>query len=75
MGQFRRLVFEYALKAKSKDEVFDQMLQLAKCQARGARSGPRGSSPEPAGRSPPRLRTGAAGRQQERAERVPGAIP
>ena len=33
MGQFRRLVFEYALKVKSKDEVFDEMLQLAQAAA------------------------------------------
>ena len=32
------------------------------------------AGPQPAGRSPPRLRTGAAGRQQERAQRLPRAI-
>ena len=33
-----------------------------------------GARPQSAGRSPPRLRTGAADRQQERAERLPCAI-
>ncbi len=43
-----------------------------------ARAAPRsracGARPQRAGRSAPRLRTGAAGRQQERAQRLPGAI-
>ena len=39
MGQFRRLVFEYALKVKSKDEVFDEMLQLAQAAAGSGKLG------------------------------------
>src|SRR5439155_20578525 len=39
MGQFRRLVFEYALKVKSKDEVFDEMLQLAQSVAGSGKLG------------------------------------
>src|ERR1700730_16705000 len=39
MGQFRRLVFEYALKVKSKDQVFDEMLQLAQSAAGSAKLG------------------------------------
>ena len=35
---------------------------------------PRSARPQRAGRSPPRLRTRAAGRQQERAQRVPLAV-
>ena len=37
-------------------------------------AGPSGASPQCAGRSPPRLRTRAADRQQERAQRLPGAV-
>src|SRR4030081_2966819 len=39
MGQFRRLVFEYALKVKSKDQVFDEMLQLAQSAAGSGKVG------------------------------------
>src|SRR5947209_18966603 len=39
MGEFRRLVFEYALKVKSKDEIFDEMLQLAQAAAGSGKLG------------------------------------